>query len=85
DGILQYKDGSRVGFEFKTKSTKQDTIHKLKKPSPSHIQQTVAYSLLFGIDEYLITYESVSKDEWRSGPIAYEDIKPFYVKVTEKQ
>lgn len=85
DGILQYKDGSRIGFEFKTKSTKQDTIHKLKKPSPSHVQQTVAYSILFGIDEYLITYESVAKDEWRSGAIAYEDIKPFYVKVTEKQ
>lgn len=85
DGILEYKDGSRIGFEFKTKSTKQDRVHKLTKPSPSHIKQTVAYSLLFDIDEYLITYESVAKDEWRAGVSAYEDIKPMYHKVTEKE
>ena len=85
DGVLHYKDGSRVGFEFKTKSTKQDTVHKMKSGSPSHIRQTVAYSLLFGIDEYLLTYESVAKDEWRAGVTAYNDIKPIYVKVTEKQ
>lgn len=85
DGVLNYKDGSRIGFEFKTKSTKQDTVHKMKSGSPSHIKQTVAYSLLFGIDEYLLTYESVAKDEWRAGVTAFNDIKPIYVKVTEKQ
>lgn len=85
DGVLNYKDGSRIGFEFKTKSTKQDTVHKMQKGSASHIKQTVAYSLLFDIDEYLLTYESVAKDEWRAGVTAYNDIKPFYVKVTEKQ
>lgn len=85
DGVLDYKDGSQVGFEFKTKSAKQDVVHRLAKPSRSHVQQTVAYSLLFDIDEYLITYENVSKDEWRAGSIAFDDIKPFYVKITDKQ
>lgn len=85
DGIMEYKDGSRVGFEFKTKSAKQDVVANMKKPSSSHVQQCVAYSLLFGMDEFLITYENVSKDEWRAGASAIDDIKPFYVKVTEKQ
>jgi CRISPR/Cas system-associated exonuclease Cas4 (RecB family) len=86
DGVLKYtKDGSRIGFEFKTKSTKADAVEKLKKASTSHKLQCVAYSLLFDIDEYLITYESVAKDEWRIGAGAMDDIKPFYVKVTEEQ
>ncbi|MCS0827440.1 PD-(D/E)XK nuclease family protein [Cytobacillus firmus] len=85
DGILSYRDGSKVGFEFKTKSVMPDRVEKLKAPSRSHKLQTVAYSLLFDIDEYIIFYESVAKDEWRAGNYALDDIKPFYNKVTEKQ
>jgi CRISPR/Cas system-associated exonuclease Cas4 (RecB family) len=85
DGILNYKDGSKIGFEFKTKSVMPDRVQKLKKASRSHIQQTVAYSLLFGIDEYLLTYESVAKDEWKAGPTAYDDLNLFYQKVTDRQ
>jgi CRISPR/Cas system-associated exonuclease Cas4 (RecB family) len=86
DGLLEYtKDGSTIGFEFKTKSTDNQQVHKLNKPAPHHVQQCVAYSILFDIDEFLITYEAVAKDKWNAGATAYEDLKPFYVKVTEEQ
>lgn len=86
DGQLVYqKDGSIIGFEFKTKSTKADKIERMKGPDPNHKKQLICYSLLFGVDEFLITYESVAKDEWRTGSLAMNDLQPFYVKVTEKQ
>jgi CRISPR/Cas system-associated exonuclease Cas4 (RecB family) len=84
DGILEYKDGSRIGFEFKTKSNTVAAIKQLKEPAPSHRQQCVAYSVLFGVDEFVIVYESVAKDKWSTGEDARADMKAFYVKVTEK-
>jgi hypothetical protein len=83
DGILQYKDGSKVGFEFKTKTNSVTQIKQLKEPSPSHRLQTVAYSILFGVDEWLITYEAVAKDKWSAGADARQDFKVFYNKVTD--
>lgn len=86
DGILRYKDGSRIGFEFKTKSTTIAQVgeYKMRQAEESHRLQTVAYSLLFGIDEFLIMYESVAKDSWLKGIDAKPDIRAFYVKVTEE-
>jgi CRISPR/Cas system-associated exonuclease Cas4 (RecB family) len=83
DGILTYKDGSKVGFEYKTKSNSVAQIKQLKEPSPSHVMQTVAYSILFGVDEWLITYESVAKDKWSTNENARQDFKVFYNKVTD--
>jgi CRISPR/Cas system-associated exonuclease Cas4 (RecB family) len=83
DGILEYKDGSSIGFEFKTKSNSVADIKRLKEPAPSHRQQCVAYSVLFGINEFVIVYESVAKDKWSTGPEARDDMKAFYVKVTQ--
>lgn len=84
DGVLLYEDGSRIGFEFKTKSNSVAQIKSIKEPQESHVAQCVAYSLLFGIDEYLVTYESVAKDKWSTKEEARPDIKAFYVKVTDK-
>lgn len=84
DGILEYqKDGSKVGFEYKTKSNSVAQIKSLREPSRSHFTQCVAYSILFGVDEWCITYESVAKDKWTTGENARPDMKIFYVKVTE--
>lgn len=85
DGVLQYKDGSRIGFEFKTKSNSVAQIKATKEPQQSHVMQCVAYSLLFDVNEFLITYESVAKDKWSTNENARDDVKVFYVKVTEKQ
>lgn len=86
DGVLKYQDGSRVGFEFKTKSTTLGAIgdYKMKDAQDGHKEQCVAYSILFDVDEFLLTYESLAKDGWTKGKEAKSDIRPFYFKVTEQ-
>lgn len=87
DGILEYQpDGSRVLFEFKTKSTTIGTVgtFKLKEPAEEHRIQAVAYSILFGVDEVIFMYESVAKDGWTKGAEAKVDFRTFYVKITEQ-
>lgn len=61
-----------------------DKIEKIKRPDVSHKKQLVGYSLLFGIDEFVIMYESLAKDEWRAGQHAMADFETFYVQITEK-
>lgn len=87
DGILNYTvDGSKVLFEFKTKSTTIGAVgtYKLKGVSEEHRIQAVAYSILFGVDEAIFTYESVAKDGWTKGAEAKVDFRTFYVKITEE-
>jgi hypothetical protein len=86
DGQLIYTpDDSVIGFEFKTKSTTLAAIgeYKMKEASPDHRLQCVAYSLLFGLDEFLIVYESLAKDSWSKGKDAKPDMRAFHVRVTE--
>ncbi|MDC3413938.1 PD-(D/E)XK nuclease family protein [Terrihalobacillus insolitus] len=87
DGILNYRDGSRIGFEFKTKSTTIGAVgnYKLKDAQESHKEQAIAYSLLFGIDEFIFVYESLAKDGWNKGVEAKPDIRAFYFKPSEEQ
>lgn len=87
DGILNYTpDGSRVLFEFKTKSTTIGTVgtYKLKGVQEEHRIQAVAYSILFGVDEVVFMYESVAKDGWTKGAEAKVDFRTFYVKIAEE-
>lgn len=92
DGLMKHrKTGKTYGFEFKTKTNDSWQVHRMNKPSPSHVQQCVAYSLLFEdaegkpVNDYLLTYEAVPKDKWGSGATALEDIKVFHVEVTQRQ
>jgi len=86
DGILEYKDGTEIGFEFKTKSTTIGAVgnYKMKDAQDSHKQQCIAYSLLFGLDEYILMYESLAKDNWNSGAQSKLDFRTFYYKVSEQ-
>lgn len=87
DGVLIYEpDGTRVGFEFKTKSTTLGAVgtYKLKGPADEHRTQCVAYSLLFDVDEFIVMYESLAKDGWMKGAEAKPDVRTFYIKVTDK-
>lgn len=86
DGILRYKDGSKIVFEFKTKSTTISAVgnYKMRDVQENHKQQAVAYSLLFGIDEFLFVYESLAKDNWTKGEDARPDVRAFYFKVTDE-
>lgn len=88
DGILEYKpDGSKVLFEFKTKSTTIGCVGtwKLKEPAIEHRIQAIAYSIMFGIDEAIFMYESLAKDGWTKGEEAKVDFRTFYIKITEEE
>ena len=88
DGVLEYvPDSSKIGFEFKTKSTTITAIgdYKLKTPQSTHIDQIVAYSLVFKLEEFLIVYESLAKDSWNKGNDAKPDLKAFYYKVYQDE
>jgi hypothetical protein len=87
DGMLYYKpEKKRIGYDFKTKSTTIATVgdYKLKVPQENNVQQMVAYSLLFDVDEYIIHYESLAKDNWTKGTEARNDFKVFHIKITEE-
>ena len=86
DGQLIYlPDMSKLVFEFKTKSTTIASVgtYKMREAMPSHKFQCTAYSLIFGMDEFLIVYESVAKDSWTKGAEAKPDMRAFYIKVTD--
>ena len=87
DGVLwDNVRNKRVGYDFKTKSTTIAVIgdYKMKAPQDNNIQQMVAYSLLFDVDEYLIHYESLAKDSWSKGKEARSDIRVFHVTITDE-
>lgn len=87
DGILEYKDGSKIGFEFKTKSTTISAVGNflMKDAQEGHKIQAIAYSLLFGVDEFIFLYESVAKDGWMKGHEAKSDLRAFYFRPTDQQ
>lgn len=88
DGVLEYMpDGSKVGFEFKTKSTTIAAVgdFKMKAPQSGHVEQCVAYSILFGLEEFILAYESIAKDGWNKGEAAKSDIKAFGITITDAQ
>ena len=87
DGILLYQPTStRLGFEFKTKSTTISAVgtYKMKGPQASHLEQCTAYSLLFDLEEFLLVYESLAKDSWMKGEEAKPDMRAFHVTVTDE-
>jgi len=103
DGILTYADDdSRLLFEYKTKATGIRAMNsKLDYggPQADHLRQVTAESLVFGIREGILLYESTQKpswfsDEdnasvtkgaktWRDGT-PIPDIRPFYFYVTDE-
>lgn len=88
DGVLKYvPDGTRLGLEFKTKSTTISSVgdFKMKDAAPYHKEQCIAYSLLFGLREFMLLYESLAKDAWTKNEDAKSDIRAFLVEVTEDQ
>lgn len=89
DGILRYKDGSRIGLEIKTKQTTAAATSpfKMKGPKEDHKAQVTLYSLIFGVDEFLIMYGNLSKKDWEISEEDYAktpDLRAFYVRVTEE-
>lgn len=103
DGILTYHpDNSRLLFEYKTKASGIRAMNsKLDYggPQADHLRQVTAESLVFGIREGILLYESTQKpawfsDEdnasvtkgqktWRDGT-PIPDIRPFYFYITDE-
>ncbi|MEH6974971.1 hypothetical protein [Bacillus sp. FSL W8-0848] len=68
DGILDYQ-GRQLLFEYKTKATGLIAMNgklDFKGADSHHLRQVTAESLLFGINEGIILYESTEKPSWFS-------------------
>jgi len=76
DGILRYKDGTRVGLEIKSKQTTaaKTGSYAMSGPEEKHVKQVVAYSLMYGLDDYLIVYGNLAKKSWNMTEEEYEGI-----------
>jgi hypothetical protein len=86
DGVLQYmRDKSLIGLEFKTKSTTIASIgpYKMKETQPAHREQCTGYSMLFDLEEFLVVYESLAKDNWNKGEEARPDLRAFCITVAD--
>lgn len=93
DGIMCYNapDGKtyRVGLEIKSKQTtySQTTAYSMRNgPKEDHVKQTVAYSVMYGVDVYIILYVNASKKAWNMTPEdaeKYPDIAAFGTTITD--
>jgi hypothetical protein len=101
DGILEY-EGSNLLFEYKTKATGIKPMNQkldYKGAQEDHLRQVTAESLVFGINEGIILYESTQKPAWFSdeesksvtkGNKTWKDGQPvpdmraFYFRITRK-
>lgn len=87
DGVLIHEPtGKRVGFEFKTKSNSVGQVghYKMKEATSYHVEQCVAYYLLTGIRDYILTYEGVAKPQWSAMAEAKPDLRTFHVYITDE-
>jgi hypothetical protein len=89
DGVLKYKDGSTIGLEIKSKQTSYSRTgsFSMRGPEQSHFKQVVAYSILYGIDEFLIVYGNLAKKDWilnEEDQHKYPDVRAFYVNITDE-
>lgn len=72
-----------VGFEFKTKDKRKNLnkILKAGQPQFEHQMQATAYYLIFGISDWIFSYESLQKPDWSDDNPEKPDLIHFYFKV----
>jgi hypothetical protein len=88
DGIIRHIDGTRMGFEVKSKQTTpaRTSEYSMRAPEDKHFWQCVAYSILFGLDRYLIVYMNLAKQKWSMTPEEFKktpDLRIFEIVVTD--
>lgn len=71
DGVLEYIDEEtgeikRIGLEIKSKQTSyaETGFQRMKGPKDDHVKQATCYSLMYGLDAYLIVYINCSVKAW---------------------
>lgn len=81
DGIMEFKDTEtgqviKVGLEIKSKQTSysQTGDFSMKQADPKHKLQTVAYSIMYNVDFWIIVYVNGSKKSWN---MSEEDFKKY--------
>jgi len=92
DGIMIYTDENgeqhRIGLEIKSKqTTPARTSHSsMKGPDEKHEAQTIGYSIMYGVDYYLIVYVNTAHKAWSMTDADFEatpDIRVFGVECTD--
>jgi hypothetical protein len=93
DGIMRYttEDGEiiRVGLEVKSKQTSYNATgdYSMRNgPKEDHVKQTVCYSLMYGVDYYVILYVNAAKKAWEmtdEDRAKYPDIKAFGIAIDD--
>jgi CRISPR/Cas system-associated exonuclease Cas4 (RecB family) len=89
DGILHHRSGKRVGLEIKSKQTTaaQTSLYSMREPKEDHVKQTIAYSIMYGVDDYIIAYVNGAKKGWVMSDEDFEknpDIRAFHIEITER-
>jgi hypothetical protein len=89
DGILRHRSGIRFGLEVKSKQTTsaQTSLYSMREAKEDHVKQVTAYSIMYGVDDYVIAYINASKKGWVISDEDYEknpDIRAFHIEVTER-
>jgi hypothetical protein len=91
DGIMRYTtlngEELRVGLEIKSKQTTaaKTSLHTMREPEDKHVKQTVGYSIMYDLDDYIILYVNASKKSWNMTDEEYRkspDIRAFHVRIT---
>jgi hypothetical protein len=92
DGIMQYisDDGEviRIGLEVKSKQNTpaKTSLHSMREADEGHRKQCVAYSIMYGVDYYIILYVNTAKKAWEMSDEDYEatpDIRAFGFEITD--
>jgi len=58
----------------------------MKEPKEDHVKQVTAYSVMYGVDDYIILYVNAAKKSWVMSDDDYEknpDIRAFHIEVSE--
>jgi hypothetical protein len=93
DGIMQYIDAEtgeiiRVGLEVKSKQTTaaRTSLYTMREAEEGHRKQCAAYSIMYGVDYYIILYVNGAKKNWDLTEEEYEstpDIRAFGFEITD--
>lgn len=90
DGILRHTaTGSVVGLELKSKQTTsaKTSLYSMREAEDKHVNQTVGYALMYGVDAWIVSYGNMSKKTWRIPVDEYEktpDLRVFQYVFTEE-
>lgn len=93
DGLMIATLGDKkikVGLEVKSKQTSysQTGFYSMKQANPKHRKQTVAYSLMYDVDYWIVVYVNASKKAWsmtREDIDKYPDVRAFGHYVTQEE